>query len=188
MSVLLHDRKIIFLRPMKTGGSTIRRFIMELNENNENLKGKVVAPHTILHHPWWVIKKYVGDNIWNEYTKIASVRNPWDMLVSLYFYNIDEGVGDPEQSFSSFIYDNSWYRVTASHMLFDDELLQVDDVIKLETINEDIKRIFNIDCTLHENKGISRPSRDYKEMYDDKLVEHVRDICYREIEKFNYDY
>ena len=186
MTVLLHDRKTIFFRPMKTGGTTIRKALMELDENNVNLKGRVTAPHTMLHHPWWIIKTYVGEETWNEYRKVSSVRNPWNMLVSLYFYDIQERTLTPDISFSSFVYSNSWFRVTASNMIFDEDKCIADDVIKLETINEDMKRVFNIDNSYHENN--QNLNLNYRDMYDLDMVNHVRDMCYKEIEKFGYDF
>jgi hypothetical protein len=32
----------------------------------------------------------LGDNVWNSYTKISIVRNPFDYMVSSYFWGVDE--------------------------------------------------------------------------------------------------
>jgi hypothetical protein len=32
------------------------------------------------------VRKFIGEEIWREYVKIVITRNPWDMLVSHYFF------------------------------------------------------------------------------------------------------
>ena len=187
MTVLLHDRKMIYLRPAKTGSSTIRHTIMSLDENNENLRAYDIK---YTHMQWWEVRDYVGTDVWNEYSKIGSVRNPWDLLVSQYYYHIEnERIHSSKKTFEHFVYEtNLWVDMSPGPILFDDETLLISDVIKMESIKKDIKRIFNVDTDLHRNKGVVRPSVKYKEMYNDKMVEHVYDVCYREIEAFGYEY
>lgn len=68
------------------------------NEHNENTKinvdkkgptGKSALEYQDKygnHLPWFMIKQIVGDDVWNEYTKITIERNPLDRLVSLFCF------------------------------------------------------------------------------------------------------
>ena len=38
------------------------------------------------HLPWFMIKTIVGDDIWNEYTKFTIERDPYDRMLSLFFF------------------------------------------------------------------------------------------------------
>ena len=38
------------------------------------------------HLPWFMIKKIVGDDIWNEYTKFTIERDPYDRMLSLFYF------------------------------------------------------------------------------------------------------
>jgi hypothetical protein len=38
------------------------------------------------HLPWFMIKKIVGDDIWNNYTKFTIERDPYDRILSLFFF------------------------------------------------------------------------------------------------------
>lgn len=38
------------------------------------------------HIPWFVIKDVVGDDIWNEYAKFSIERDPFDRIVSLFYF------------------------------------------------------------------------------------------------------
>ena len=49
-----------------------------------------------------------------------------------------------------------------------------------------MKRIFGIDNSYHENS--QDLIQNYRDMYDLDMVNHVRDMCYKEIEKFGYDF
>ena len=187
MTCLLHDRKMVYLRPAKTGSCTVRRTILAMNENNESLAHPGKAFEDQPHQTWKEIRDYLGQETWDEWTKIASVRNPWDQVVSRYYWNL-ETITDMKQSFSDYVLSNDWVPWSATEILYDGEDLQVDDVIKMETIHEDIKRILNVDFGFYENKGKLRPDSEWKKMYDDKTYNHVYDICYKEIEDFGYEY
>ena len=47
-----------------------------------NLKGLRFTQHCSAQR----IKKYIGENIWNNYHKFCFERNPWDRVISLYYW------------------------------------------------------------------------------------------------------
>ena len=113
--LISESKKFLFVHIQKTAG---RSFESVLKENIEDLES---LPGTHDHAAW--VKDQLGDK-WDEYYKVAFVRNPWDRLVSWYtmiqekgnttWYKRMTGVGkynklrqyvlDNTNSFDEFIY------------------------------------------------------------------------------------
>ena len=82
--IISHERKFIFIHIGKTGGTSIERALCEcLGKDFEETKKDPDGE-------WWKhiwakgMKKRVGVKVWNEYFTFAFVRNPYDMILSLY--------------------------------------------------------------------------------------------------------
>ncbi|MGK7939871.1 MAG: sulfotransferase family 2 domain-containing protein [Crocosphaera sp.] len=82
--LISHEYKFIFLHIGKTGGTSIEKVLcdylnIDFNETEKNPEGE-----------WWkhiwarYMKEYIGEDIWNDYFTFAFVRNPLDMILSLY--------------------------------------------------------------------------------------------------------
>jgi len=69
------EYKLIFIHINKTGGSSIE---------------KVFGYDGIKHEHSSQLKARVGEK-WDQYFKCSIIRNPWDRLVSEYFYRIKKG-------------------------------------------------------------------------------------------------
>jgi len=65
--------KCIFVHVIKTGGMSVASAL-----DMKDLNCHVPAKH---------IKENVGANLWNDYFIFSFVRNPWDKIVSQYFFN-----------------------------------------------------------------------------------------------------
>lgn len=101
--IVSHKHKFIYIRPTKVAGSSvqvnlakhcgkndivtsIRKFDERSDKtsffirprNNDGFYG---------HMPPDEIRKRVGEKIWNEYFKFTIVRNPYDLMVSRYFWH-----------------------------------------------------------------------------------------------------
>lgn len=82
--ILSHEHKFIFIHIGKTGGTSIEKVLCKhLGIDFETTKKDP-------NGEWWKhewakgILKRVGEDAWNEYFTFAFVRNPYDMLLSLY--------------------------------------------------------------------------------------------------------
>mgnify|MGYP001028595871 FL=1 len=73
--------KFIFIHNPKVAGTSIRNSFNPAGF--KVLRNKDGYPHS----PASLVKKRVGDEIWDEYFKLAFVRNPYDRCVSFYFYH-----------------------------------------------------------------------------------------------------
>jgi sulfotransferase famil protein len=86
--LISESKKFLFVHIQKTAG---RSFEAVLMDNIPDLKS---LPGTHDHAAW--VKEELGDK-WDEYYKVAFVRNPWDRLVSWYTMIIEKG-------------DTTWYK------------------------------------------------------------------------------
>lgn len=82
--IISHDHKFIFIHIGKTGGTSVEKVLCDhLNIDFEKTKKDEYGE-------WWKhiwakgMRKRVGKKIWDEYFTFAFVRNPFDMILSLY--------------------------------------------------------------------------------------------------------
>jgi hypothetical protein len=147
---------------------------------------------------------------WHAYYKFTVVRNPWDRLVSAYFFLKEGGFDEIDKKwfdanlskykdFEDFVV--SWLSkkniYTWNHFIPQFEFvcignkIVVDKVLKLENMLSNIAEInkklnTNINSS-HENKTKSRES-DYRVYYTDRTKKIVEEIYRNDIEMFNYEF
>ena len=174
MTYLLHDRKIIYIRPPKTASTTIADHCFELPEAESLTKNTGRGNQT-----WEEIHAHVSPKIWNTYTKVASIRNPWEQTASHYLQYYTN------TSMYEMLLTREFHRSTISHFLFDKEKCIVDKVIRFENLVEDTKTILGIDISKHSN---SSNAFDYRKVHTRATREYIRNVCAREIKEFGYEY
>ena len=83
--ILSHEHKFIFIHIGKTGGTSIEKVLCNhLGIDFEHTK-KNPNNGNWWKHAWACgMKELVGQKIWDDYFTFAFVRNPYDMLLSLY--------------------------------------------------------------------------------------------------------
>lgn len=144
-----------------------------------------------------------------RYFKFAFVRNPWDRLVSSYFYLRNGGSGGHDQvwsgrclagytDFGSFVRGWltkesiwSWVHFKPQHYFICDANLRVrmDFVARLETIDTDFRYIcerLNIAAELKQTNPSNH--RHYSEYYTDELRERVAAVYADDIAIFGYEF
>lgn len=198
-SALEDENKIIFIHIPKTAGNAI-------------IKSLYGAPATGHDFAMRYLKYDAGK--FNSYYKFAVVRNPWDRLVSSFFYLKQGGVGFFDKDFSdkylsktnSFdcfldrLADDLEYRekilswvhfVPQMKFICDpsDNIL-VDEVFKIENIDE-----FFVDLKTKLGKQNSFLTRhndskrdDYKFYYNSKGMEVVKNIYMQDVNILGYEF
>jgi len=147
---------------------------------------------------------------WEEYTKIVTVRNPWDRLVSFYHFKPNKKAPQSaiswDLSFHDFIMKPPTWRGASlgkppvtmptdtqkNFMTDKDGNLMVDYVIRMETMKSDLPSIvdnhwknFDIDYDIHLNTTKHKP---YWEYYSDETKEKVDELFKEDIEMFGYEF
>ena len=111
--MISHAKKFIFIHIPKNAGSSINHSISEYCEfHNGKYKGKSLQPRLDKkdiplgygkHADYKSIKKLLKDE-YNDYYKFCVVRNPWDRLVSIYWYELGRTISW-KWDFSKFLWN-----------------------------------------------------------------------------------
>jgi hypothetical protein len=83
--VVCNEKKCIFIHIPKTGGTSIEQFIKDNNKNTLLFIG--VRNNRSMQHLTAYELKMLVPNIYKKYYKFSIVRNPYDKLLSEYYWN-----------------------------------------------------------------------------------------------------
>jgi hypothetical protein len=168
---------------------------------------KIFLPHVDFAYGFEHIQPYWIKEVWPEsfdsYFKFCFVRNPWDRILSHYFFLKENfffadcggqiSVKPAEHlTFLDFI---NVHLCSEDFCVFCEEQIcwskHVDYVARFENYEEEIHNIFNLigikkePIFIHENKTTHKP---YTEYYDDKSIMIVYEKFKTEIEMYNYEF
>lgn len=217
--IVSHRYRFIFIKCKKTAGTSIEialssilgdnDIITPINEFDEKLRSQLCyrGPQNYLdersgeqifynHMPAMEIRDRLGEKIWNDYYKFCFVRNPWDRIISHYYWHYREDK-TPIPSIAEFIrwldagrisrYDN--FRLYTI-----DGKISVDRIGRYENIEQDLKMIgaeigLPVLPELPRAKGNYRSDRrHYREILSGEEREAIRRLCEIEIEHFGYQF
>ncbi len=109
--MISHKHKFLFIHIPKNAGSSINNSIKSYCEFFKgNYKGKSLQPHLVpkdiplgygKHADDKIIRKLLKDE-YKSYYKFCVVRNPWDRLVSVYWYELGNAI-PRDWTFSKFL-------------------------------------------------------------------------------------
>ena len=223
MTLVSHRYKFIFIKTRKVAGSSLESFLRQYccdpntpvkiihNTNKQQVnKFGVIAHNTHnnssssirsgtggiwrQHLSGEKIKKYIGDDIFNKYYKFCVVRNPWDRIVSLYYWRNKAKI--PFKKYvkglrTTWDWGNNWEK----YVINDKPIC--DYYIRYENLYDDIAKVCDHlgikDCNLDNiptYKGNKRKNkkRPYQEYYDDKTKKLVEKYHKKEINYFGYEF
>ena len=89
--VICHAKKCIFIHIPKTAGTSIEQFIKDKNNNSITYLG--VRGNRSMHHFSAIELKMENVSFFDSYYKFSIVRNPYDRLLSEYYWCPIPGVG-----------------------------------------------------------------------------------------------
>lgn len=200
--MIFHTDKIIFFHPGKTGGTSIEVALTKRNLNKEFNQLDPKTPnydimygfckqHKIyLHHA--DIRFYTNNNIniSDNYTKIVSIRRPYEKVLSAYYYN----GWDKKMPFKDFITKkleeiyNKNFKFAKNHFCPQTHYYQDSfKVIKLENIKQDCEQL-NIELPSRNHAQTKARSiyKDYLSAYDIKTMDIVRALYKEDFITFSY--
>lgn len=212
--------KKLFIHIPKNGGMTIR--------HSSALKGKIFEAKANTHkkdhaeavrekmkktndamgyeHARW---RDIQEDITKNHKAFAIIRNPWDRVVSRYFFAkkvIEKEKKVPSSyanvsSFEEFLeerfkWDNEeymWHRAVRSWYPAFDHVSDEDgnircDILRFESFNSDVCKYFNLrEMTRARNvTGLNKVT--YKDLYNKDTIQIVADWYSKDIETWGYDF
>jgi hypothetical protein len=189
------DRKVIFVHIPKCAGVSVNKAIF----------GNLAGGHTTFEQYLKIFEpKCIAD-----YFKFTIVRNPWDRLVSAYFFLLKGGFNEQERdwfneelgaysSFDDFVRSwlnkkNIWkwphFRPQYHYMLDNKGKVQLDFVGYFENIDEDFAHIIQrigVNCALPKLNTNKHPS--YTEYYTDETINIVAEVYADDIKLLGYSF
>ena len=207
-----HQKEFVYLKCGKTASTSTEAFLqpycgdtkLRLNVTQVSPRGIISHPYRPLpgtqfcaHMPAQHLKPVLGDEVWCDYFKFANVRNPFDAVVSAYF--------DQKPYYNDSPSFETWWRRWQKHdfiwsVIEIDDRLAVDDVIRYETLLNDLDRIcrrlgIGFDrSAFPRERTTERPSRDgtkvpYQEVIPSTaVVEEIARVFDRTLTEFGYRY
>lgn len=198
-----HEYKFIYLKSRKTASTSLERYLLPYCKN-----GLVDLKRA--HKPAVEIKELVGEETWNTYTKICAIRNPWDKMVSYYFWKKRLSI------FNKILYklNPKWSNYNEAHQLdfkgfikkqgnsnIDVKIFYINnqwqdyEFIRYENLHDDLEKVCNLigisyeKSKLGNHKSMYRPKEsNYRNFYDDETRDLVGNVYSKEIEKIGYQF
>jgi hypothetical protein len=192
--------RFLFIHVPKTGGNSIQTILKKYSED------RIVTPSEWQdgrerfevsncdfpfdkHCPLWKYKKHLAPDLYAQLFRFATIRNPWEMMVSLYFSPHQRRTSWDRDLFArqiSNVHRPRWYlRDTlpgtrlAKDGARDSESLppmwKVDQVMRFENLQHDFDQACStIGIEREQLPHYNRSNReDYQKYYDSELIELV---------------
>ena len=130
----------------------------------------------------------------NDYQKIAVVRNPWDRMVSRYFYSKKINKKFKDFTFDEFInFDIKNNMNVLNQYRFctkDKKNFCIDKVIKFENLNKDFNEL---SLNIYGKKGLLKHSNStdhdkYRDYYNEKLKNKIYKNFKQDLNFFDYEF
>ena len=146
------------------------------------------------HIPCYEFFKFFTEKKFDNFLKFALITNPWDRMVSRYFYSKKINSKFKNYTFKEFLnYDLEKNMHVINQFKFCTDTTGkfcLDKIIKFENLNNDFnditKKFFNKkDMLIHLNRS---SHQNYREYYDKDTKDKIYKFCKDDIEFFDYEF
>jgi hypothetical protein len=206
--IVSHQNRFIFAAIPKTGTHSVRHALREhlgpddMEQARLFVEKKFPIPEIARmghgHVSLAEVRPFLGEQMFDDYLKFAFVRNPFDRFISYCaFATSREGSfeRDPKRVMRHFLFTAPPHQhiiFRPQHMFITDAggNLLADEIGKVEEMQLSYDRIaarIGIASTPLDHANRSRRG-DYRDYYDQELIDGVARIYGRDIELFGYDY
>jgi len=205
--IISHEHKFIFVKTRKTAGSSLEHLLYPyLNKEidictgspRDNTPSLNVEHYGTNGHLSWkeINNSLMVDNVWDNYYKFTIERNPWDKVVSSYFWHKEikkEQFGDID--FESYVrtcqlLPTDWQLYTDNNKVALNDVYQYDNLTQMY---EDLNQLFGFNITKEQRantklKSGIRKVKDYKDIHTKGTINFVSKLFENEIKTFGYSY
>jgi len=150
------------------------------------------------HMPAFEVREKLGERIWDSYMKIAIIRNPFDYMVSSYFWDVREEFRE-KIGFEEFVLSNTdkllWnkkiYEIGGKNII--DFMIRYDrlkdDLVQLESMKPSLAGLAETMEKLNAKGNHRPPSATVEEMFKNSPRAHslIYNVCMDDIERYNFE-
>ena len=209
MTLVSHKKKFIYIKNAKVAGTSIEAYFdkycipfekdykqnhsVSFKESKYGIRtGRLTLDITpLINHSSAIdIKKYIGDNKFNSYLKFCVIRNPYDKMVSYYFF-LKKWKKEHNLTFKEFC--KEYHCKNIERYSIDGDSC-IDFYIRFEYLLEDLEKLCKIleiefkKEELQYYKSEFREKRPYQDFYDEETRKIVYNSHKEEFKKFNYKF
>ena len=188
--MIIEKYKTIFVHIPKNAGTSIETFFKtDTHAWDERLFNRHDTIHDI-KSKLEINDEFRINNKYNDYKKFAVVRNPYDRMVSWYFfYNIKNLTRHAKDtSFHNFIKNPLAFNLfEETKRLYNPQHVWVDDtvtILKYENLEKDLNKFFNKKINLPRSNKTKH--KHYLKYYNKESLDIVYNKYEKDFEKFNY--
>ncbi|MDQ4052780.1 MAG: sulfotransferase family protein [Actinomycetota bacterium] len=213
--IVSHQHRFVFMKTLKTAGTSVEielsrvcgpdDIITPLPDEDEALRRKrggrsgqnhespPLSARVHEHIRASKVRPIIGREVWDSYFKFAIERNPWDAVVSLFYWMRRNGKVDTFERFLRM--PNIEQLATRNYQAYHlNGRVAVDRVLRFERLGDDLAEVWRHlslpgEPDLPHAKSGARPSgSDYRELYDADSAELVRRVFARQVEELGYEF
>ena len=220
--LISHRHKFIFTKTVKTAGTSVEIFfepfcapdshtVKRVTRNIETKYGiigargnsaAVKSSRWYNHMPASLIKTQIGEEVWNEYFKFTTIRNPFDKLVSWFYFRHLPKNATGIMSFDEIKREFRKYILTSDYLPALDrdkytigQKICVDRFIRYELLDLQVKEVashLGIDVAdrdlPHLKARFRQRGYSYRDYYDEETSAVVVQAFGFELREFSYEF
>lgn len=185
--------------PQNFTGSFIEIFRSDKREFLKAIYGRRRPRKFYNHMPAKEIRSKITPSIWESFSKVSIVRNPFDVIISMYFWSNRGAINLDKYNFLQWIKDNPHVLCLNKDFYAIDGVPVIDHLLRYEALQEDIlnlefknPRLEGLADTfkgLKTKQGIRPKDASAKDFFagEQKLIDSVYFFNQEVISKFGYD-
>ena len=209
-----HQHRFIFLKTRKTAGTSVEialskvcgpdDIITEISPEDEALRTAAGGrppqnfdspplPRKAYNHMGAkAAREVVGEAAWRDYFTFAIERNPWDAVVSLYYWKYKDRPELPD--FEQYVSEVWIEQLSNNRRMYRIQgRIAVDRVLRYERLAEELQEVWDHlglpgAPELPRAKGHARPAGHYRDLYTPASRDRVAKVFADSIETFGYEF
>ena len=201
--IVSYKHNFVFVKTKKTAGSTLEKLLFPHLGHKDVCTGsprddtpRINTSSTDGHASWAKIQASYPKEF-RDYFKFSIERNPWDKVVSSYFWH---KIIKPERfgamPFEEYVMTCDLLPIDWLNYTDNNGVRRVTAVYKYEEMvemYEDLNKRFNLNIPLTDIKntklkGDIRKERDYRKLHTNATIDRVAELFSNEIKAFGYTY
>jgi hypothetical protein len=207
-----NDSNFLFIHIPKCAGTSIEKYYNFDYDNNSHFESKFKKYGHPKHMTISMYEKFISKNMMNNLFKFTIIRNPFDLIVSLYNYSLYNkkvywnGCNTYEEkrniSFKNYILyvknlkDKIIDRLDTTDFSLNyyikSKNTKIDYICKFENLENDLNKISNIinlDCSKLPKVNKSKVKNvKYKDYYNNSTKDIIYKLFKEELKMYNYDF